>query len=69
MQNKDGKMTRFEKLKDETTLEEMAEIMMNLSIRVAKDLARVNECDLEINNFYKADIEQFFQKWLKSKTE
>lgn len=62
-------MTRFEKLKDETTLEEMAEIMMNLSIRVAKDLARVNECDLEINNFYKADIEQFFQKWLKSKTE
>lgn len=66
-------MTRFEKLKNEATLEEMAEVMMNLSVRVAKDLARNDEWDLEISNFDKADIEQFFKDWLKyelkSKTE
>lgn len=66
-------MTRFEKLKNEATLEEVAEVMMNLSVRVAKDLARNDEWDLEISNFDKADIEQFFKDWLKcelkSKTE
>ena len=68
-----GTMTRFEKLKNEATLEEVAEVMMNLSVRVAKDLARNDEWDLEISNFDKADIEQFFKDWLKcelkSKTE
>ena len=62
-------MTRFEKLKNEATLEEMAEVMMILSVRVAKDLAREDEWDLEISNFDKADIESYLRNWLSYELE
>lgn len=62
-------MTRFEKLRNEATLEEMAEVMMILSVRVAKNLAKEDGYYLEVSNFDKADVEQFFREWLKHELE
>ena len=53
-------MTRFEKLKNEATLEEVAEIMTILSVKVAEHLAKADDWDLEISNFDRADIYDFF---------
>ena len=59
-------MTRFERLKNEATLEEMAEVMMILSVRIAKNLVKEEYGEsLEVSNFDKADIEQYFKEWLK----
>lgn len=59
-------MTRFEKLKNEATLEEMAEVMMILSVKIAKRLVAEEYGELlEISNFDKVDIQQFYEEWLK----
>ena len=63
-------MKRFEKIKNNATLEDMAEIIMILSIRIAKKLIRDEYGEeLEVSNFQKSDIKEDLKIWLNRNYE
>lgn len=63
-------MKRFEKIKNDATLEDMAEIIMILSVRIAKKLIRDEYGEeLEVSNFQKSDIKEDLKIWLSRNYE